>query len=191
MESNQLVAANIRRFRRERELSLGELAKRTGISKQTLSKIEAGQGNPTVGTLESIGSGLGVTLGAMLATYGSNAKLQRAGTQAWQDHAVGTLWPMDRIYGTGYVETTLLRVEANRTEVIAPHSRGTLHQVYVISGRVRVSGEFDSVELETGDYFRFPGDVEHHYFTREPEALLHVATTAPQVSQFKPIGQGS
>lgn len=191
MEGNHLLAANIRRFRRERELSLGDLARRTGISKQTLSKIEAGLGNPTVGTLESIGQGLGVNLGAMLAAYGSNAKLQRADAVTWREHAIGSTLPLDRIYGTGYVETSLYRVEANVTEAIAPHSRGTLHQVYAIGGTVRISGDFDSVQLQPGDFFRFPGDVEHSYFTRQPDVLLHVTTTAPQVAQFKPAGYES
>lgn len=191
MDSNHLVATNIRRFRRERELSLGDLAKRTGISKQTLSKIEAGQGNPTVGTLESIGQGLGVNLGAILAAYGSNVKLQRVEAAPWRAHAIGSTRSLDKIYGTGYVETSLIRIAANVPEDIAPHSRGTLHQVYVIAGRVRISGEFDSVELQPGDFFRFPGDVEHSYFTRDPEVLLHVTTTAPQIAQFKPAGQES
>lgn len=187
VDSNYLVAANIRRFRRERELSLGELAKRTGISKQTLSKIEAGQGNPTVGTLESIGLGLGVTLTAMLATYGSNVKLQRAAEQPWQPRGIFLQWPMDRIYGTGYVETSLFRITPGVTETIAPHSRGTIHQLYVVRGQLEVGGEFESVQLNAGDFFRFPGDVTHQYFTVDPDVSLHLTTTAPQVAQFKPI----
>lgn len=181
-----MVAENIRRFRRERELSLGDLARRTGISKQTLSKIEVGQGNPTVGTLEAIARGLGVNLAAMLATYGSIAKLQRAEDEPWREFGVGTMWSMDRIYGTGYVESGLYKLGAAATELISPHSRGTIHQVYLISGRVRVSGEFDSVSLAPGDFFRFPGDVQHQYTAERGEVLMHLITTAPQVAQFKP-----
>ena len=43
--SNQLVARNVRRFRLERSLSLGELARRSSLSKQTLSKIELAAGD--------------------------------------------------------------------------------------------------------------------------------------------------
>lgn len=187
MESNSLVAVNIRRFRRERELSLGELAKRTGISKQTLSKIEAGQGNPTVGTIEAIAQGLGVSPGAMLVVYGNIAKLQRAADEPWKTGSVAERWPMDRIYGTGYVESSLFRIKSGQSEVIGPHSRGTIHQIYLIDGQVRVSGEFKSVVLNSGDFFRFPGDVEHQYFCLGSEVLMHVITTAPQIAQFKPI----
>ena len=44
-EVNMLVARNMRRFRLERAMSLGEVSRRSGLSKQTLSKIELGEGN--------------------------------------------------------------------------------------------------------------------------------------------------
>ncbi|MFC3371016.1 helix-turn-helix domain-containing protein [Glutamicibacter protophormiae] len=187
VETNSVVAGNVRRFRRERELSLGELAKRAGLSKQTLSKIEAGEGNPTVSTLEMICQGLGVRLGAVLATYGSNVRLMRAADLSGQDHPLGTEFSLDRVYGTGYVETGIYQVTPGQITKIAPHSRGTLHQVYVISGHLRISGEIESVDVSTGDYFRFPGDITHHYEALGQSATVHLTTTAPQVAQFKPL----
>ena len=53
---NALVARNVRRYRQERAVSIGELARRSGLSKQTLSKIEQGVGNPTVETLALLGT---------------------------------------------------------------------------------------------------------------------------------------
>jgi transcriptional regulator with XRE-family HTH domain len=41
-------------------LNLEKLARRSGLSKQTLSKIEQGAGNPTVETLSLLGAALGV-----------------------------------------------------------------------------------------------------------------------------------
>src|ERR1700741_4738573 len=55
LTENQLVARNIHRFRRERAMSQGELARRSGLLKQTLSKTEQGLGNPTVDTLAQLG----------------------------------------------------------------------------------------------------------------------------------------
>lgn len=70
--SNQVVARNVRRFRLERSLSLGELARRSSLSKQTLSKIEQGVGNPTVETLSLLGSALDVPVRRLLdEAYGS------------------------------------------------------------------------------------------------------------------------
>ncbi len=54
------IGENIRRLRRARGISLGELAKEAGISKSTLSSIEAGKANTTVSTLWAISKALGV-----------------------------------------------------------------------------------------------------------------------------------
>lgn len=187
MDHNETIAKNIRRFRRERGLSLGELSRRTGTSKQTLSRIEAGEGNPTIGTLEAICQGLGSSMAALLSTYGSNVQLQRDGEGIFHSHPVGAVRDLDRIYGTGFAETSIVKVQVQEEAAFRAHSRGTLHQVYVISGRVCITGEFDRVELSAGDSFRYPGDIKHGYRALGNEAVLHVTTTIPQVSQFKPL----
>lgn len=187
VDHNGTIANNIRRFRRERGLSLGELSRRTGTSKQTLSRIESGEGNPTIGTLETICQGLGISMPALLSTYGSNIQLQRASEGTFHGHPVGSVRDLDRIYGTGFAETSIIRVQVREEAAFRPHSRGTLHQVYVISGQVCITGEFDRVELSPGDSFRFPGDIKHGYRALSKEAVLHVTTTIPQVAQFKPL----
>jgi DNA-binding XRE family transcriptional regulator len=57
-----LVGAELGRALRERRRSAGltqaELAARAGIRLETLSRIENGRGNPTVGTLRALHDGL-------------------------------------------------------------------------------------------------------------------------------------
>jgi len=60
------VAAAVRRERIARELSLSELARRTGIAKATLSAIERAQANPRLDTLTAIAAALGVELVALV-----------------------------------------------------------------------------------------------------------------------------
>src|SRR3954451_21862539 len=62
---NQL-ARNIRRLRIARHLSLSELARATQIGKATLSSIENGRANPTVGTLSAVASALQVPVAELL-----------------------------------------------------------------------------------------------------------------------------
>lgn len=50
---NLIVAANIRRLREERNLSMEELARLSGVSKSMLAQVERGDGNPTLSTLWS------------------------------------------------------------------------------------------------------------------------------------------
>src|ERR1700749_4873266 len=48
-------------------LSLGDVARSSGLSKTILARIERGEGNPSVDTLWRLSQALGLPLGAMLA----------------------------------------------------------------------------------------------------------------------------
>src|SRR6516164_5925426 len=61
-----VLAANLRRLRIARHLSLSELARATSMSKATLSSIENGRANPTVDALASLAAALRVPLGELL-----------------------------------------------------------------------------------------------------------------------------
>jgi DNA-binding Xre family transcriptional regulator len=53
-------AESLRRFRKLQNLSLAELANRSGIDKSAISRLENGQAdNPTIGTLERLARSMG------------------------------------------------------------------------------------------------------------------------------------
>lgn len=59
----QALAAQIKALRQQKQLSLADVASRTGIDKAQLSRIENGQhANPTLSTLENIVRALGAQL---------------------------------------------------------------------------------------------------------------------------------
>ena len=185
MQTNELVSRNIRRFRLERDLSLGDLAARAGISKQTLSKVEAGVGNPTVETLERIGQGLGVGVLRLLTEWGTQVHLSPAAGASWRPSQAGEARQLDRVYGSGYVRTQLVRMEAGaELRTVEPAGTGTLHQLYVISGVLEAGPEADLQLLSAGDFLRFPGDVRHGYRSVGGPSVSHLTTTAPHVPQF-------
>src|ERR1700757_1643759 len=62
----ELLAANLRRLRIARHLSLSELARATAVSKGTLSGLENGRANPTVETLASLAAALQVPVTELL-----------------------------------------------------------------------------------------------------------------------------
>ncbi|MFL4480447.1 helix-turn-helix domain-containing protein [Paeniglutamicibacter sp. ORCA_105] len=185
MAMNNVVSRNIQRIRTERELSLGELARRAGVSKQTLSKIEQGQGNPTIGTLEEVARALSVRISGLLTEWGSPVLMRRDGEGEWSPRPQGSTRDLDQIYGSGYVRTQLLAVETRLEGAKSTTlSTGSLHQVYAIEGRVDIRYGTESVQLSEGDFLRFPADVEHAFGTPDAKALLHITTTAPHVAQF-------
>lgn len=185
---NELVARNVRRYRQERAMSLGELARRSGLSKQTLSKIEQGVGNPTVETLAQLGAGLDVPARRLLTEWGTPVYVQRQEEGEWTDLPDWSERILDETYGSGYVRTLTLRLRRTRTEpaVIEPHTSGTLHHVYVISGKLRTGPLSEPVTLSAGDFVRFPGDSPHRHVCLTDRVVAHMVTTVPQTRQFGP-----
>ena len=61
MNLNDIISANLKMLRTERNLSLGKLAELSGVSKVMLSQIEKGESNPTINTIWKIANGLQVT----------------------------------------------------------------------------------------------------------------------------------
>jgi transcriptional regulator with XRE-family HTH domain len=58
----QRIALNLRRLRNARALTQADVAKKAGLSREYLSRIEGGRQDPTVGTLEKIAKALKVTV---------------------------------------------------------------------------------------------------------------------------------
>lgn len=190
-DDNLLVADNVRRFRLERGLSLGDLARRSGLSKQTLSKLEQGQGNPTVGTLAALATALEVSLRGLLTQWGTQVFVQRQDAAVWTDSAAWSERLLDEVYGSGYVRTLVLRLARDaEPETIPGHQAGTLHHLYVVTGRLRTGPVTDPVDLGAGDFVRFPGDVDHRHVCLTDKVVVHLVTTLPQVRQFGPRSQG-
>lgn len=51
MNLNSVIAENLKRLRLERNLSLGQLAELSEVSKVMISQIEKGDTNPTINTI--------------------------------------------------------------------------------------------------------------------------------------------
>lgn len=182
MSGNDLVARNVRRFRIERSLSLGELGRVSGLSKQTLSQLELGNGNPTVETLELVSRALGVSIRALLTELGSEVRTDRRFDASWTKVGEAEVRALDQIYGSGYVSTSILRLRHDSGAVVRePRGRGSLALVYVILGSVRLGPQNALVDVEEGDFARFPAELPYHFVCLSDAATLHVTTTALQL----------
>jgi transcriptional regulator with XRE-family HTH domain len=187
-EVNQLVARNVRRYRQERGMSLGELARRSGLSKQTLSKVEHGLGNPTVETLTLVGAALDIPARRLLTEWGTPVFVQRNGEAEWTEDEGWSERVLDEVYGSGYVRNHILELHrgVEISDPVEAHPPGTLHHVYVIKGRLRTGPLADPVNVEAGDFVRFPGDVPYRHVCLDDHVICHVVTTLPQLRQFGP-----
>lgn len=63
---SQRLARRLRHLRTQQQISLHQLARRSGVSTATLSGLEAGRGNPTLATLLALAPALGVSVADLL-----------------------------------------------------------------------------------------------------------------------------
>jgi transcriptional regulator with XRE-family HTH domain len=157
------LSRNLRRLRAQRGLSLAALAERSGVAKATLTKLEAGRGNPTIDTLYAVADALGASLGDLLVEGGGQGDVVvlRADEGTRVRGAVEARL-LDRAYGRGLVELFELHVSAE-TRRAGPHPPGVVEVLVVVEGRLRAGPVEAPADLEAGDTLRFPGDRPHLY----------------------------
>jgi transcriptional regulator with XRE-family HTH domain len=159
------LAANVRRLRIARHLSLSQLARETSISKATLSAIERGRGNPTVDTLALLAGALRVPIAELLAQ--AQPDEMRVVRVSQSDP-----WPPERfarreLEDTGELRGSLqlaeLALPARHVHELAARPSGSRAAVLVLRGKL-IAGPVERIsELASGDYASFPADVAHVY----------------------------
>jgi len=163
------VADTLRRFRKERQLSLDDLSQRSGVSRAALSQIEGGRTNPTLSVLWKIAVGLEIPFHDLLGTSPNESVLVlRAGDAPLLRSADGRtesrlLSPGGSSRDTEVYELRLLPKAIHRSE---PHATGTTETVVVLTGALRVGAGSTIHDLVAGDTMFFRADVEHFYENR-------------------------
>ncbi|SRR6266545_944628 len=163
------VAESLRRLRKERGLSLDELAAASGVSRAALSQIEGSRTNPTLSLLWKVAVGLGVPFHTLLGGEQSGRpQVLRAGDAPPLRSTDGRmesrlLSPAGANQGLDVYELRFLPKAVHRSE---PHGQGTTETVIVLTGAMRVTVGDDSYELTPGDSMFFRADVPHSYESR-------------------------
>ncbi|MCC6524412.1 MAG: helix-turn-helix transcriptional regulator [Polyangiaceae bacterium] len=164
---NTQVAERLRRLRRSANLSLEELAQRSGVSRGMLSQIETLKTNPTIAVVWKIARGLGVSFAELVGeeTEPEPVRLSRAADADY-------LYSADRAFRSrpllanvpGHkVELYALRLEAGGAEDADAHPPGSFEEVFVTSGRLALSLGAERHELAPGDGLFFRADRPHRY----------------------------
>ncbi len=163
--TTNLLAQSVRAHRESRGLSLGALAAKADISKTSLSKIEAGQGNPSLDVLCRIASALNVPVGTL---FGEESRSQLQVIRHDEGHVVTS--------ESGLSVRSILTVGSNhRTEIyemLLPaqrayyslaHLSGTQEFIICIEGDLSLGPEGQEVSLQPGDSVWFSADLPHSY----------------------------
>jgi transcriptional regulator with XRE-family HTH domain len=160
-----IIAASLRRERERHGVSLTELARRAGIAKSTLSQLEAGTGNPSVETLWALAVVLDVPFSRLVDPPAAPVHVLRAGEgiRIASEHSPFTGTLIAACPPGARRDLHVITGEPGPARTAESHIPGTTEHMLVTAGRWRAGPAGGEVELDVGDYARFPGDRPHTY----------------------------
>ena len=101
-EIDRMLGQRLKAARQRHGLTLDVLAERSGVSRAMISRVERGESSPTAALLVRLGSGLGLSLSALLEENAGSGPLARHDAQpVWRDPASGYLRRNISPRGTG------------------------------------------------------------------------------------------
>jgi transcriptional regulator with XRE-family HTH domain len=176
------LGLRIRALREAMDLSLRDLAERSGVSAPMLSQVERGETSPTLQIAKRIATGLELRLSQLLRLD--------------EDGAVSVVRAGERRHGPGAVaghsyEILTPPLPGQRAELsrhtLAPgavtgspgdppmHEPGSRETALVERGRVVLCCDGQRYELLDGDSVTFDADLNHHFENPGPEEAVLLA----------------
>jgi transcriptional regulator with XRE-family HTH domain len=150
----RLVGERLRAARHARGLSVGALAEAAAVGKGSLSEIENGIRNPTLGTLYSLAGALGVPLATLIADQ-PGVRVTSPGVEARLLDATRD--------GGQTVEVYRLRIESGAHHRSVAHGPGVVEHMLVTAGRALAGRLGEETEIGAGSAAQWVSDVVHTY----------------------------
>lgn len=165
MEIDKVIAENLRKLREQQNLSLGQLAERTGLSKVMLGQLEKGGANPTINNIWKITAALGVPYTALLDTTGSAACVVRREDMPTQSNEDGHYRLV--CYYPSAAERSFewfrMELDGGCRYTSVGHRDRALEYIVVLSGELRLETQGQLYTLAAGDSISFQAAETHTY----------------------------
>lgn len=159
------VCHRIRELRKQRKWSLDTLSRSSGVSRSMLSQIERELANPTLAVTVRIAGALGISMAELLEQTPTAPLIEviRADDhshifRADENCRIRTLSPLHLEKDVEFYEVTLTPGGILES---APHFEGTREFLTVQKGRVQVTSEGETEELNRADSAGYRADVPH------------------------------
>jgi len=162
---SSMIAANLKRIRKEKKLSLDNAAEMTGVSKSMLGQIERGEYSPTVATLWKIATGLHISFTALLEGQAMETKIiQKEDIRPLlSDEGRFRLFPFFPYDDAKRFEMLCIEMDLGCRSESAPHEEGTEELLMVSQGTLRLTVDGKDYLVEAGNAIRYQADKAHIY----------------------------
>lgn len=164
------IAANLRRLRTGRNLSLQSLADASGLGKSTLAQVEAGRANPSLETLWSLAAALKAPFSALVDVPLPRVRVVRRDDR---EH-IGSSAAMLQVQLIAAVdrrapaEMYQLDAQPVGARTADGHADGTEEHLLVVSGRMSAGPVSEPAELGPGDSLSYEANAPHIFEALEP-----------------------
>lgn len=171
------IGREVRSFRKQKEITVAELASMTGLSIGMLSKIENGNTSPSLSTLQTLANALSVPLTSFFRRFeeqrtavhtkaGEGVELEREGTRA--GHQYNLLGHIGSNSSGVIVEPYLITL-SEQSDVFPMFQHGGIETIYMLEGKVDYRHGDEVFSLVPGDTLFFDADAPHG-----PEVLVEL-----------------
>jgi XRE family transcriptional regulator, regulator of sulfur utilization len=164
------VGPRVKALREAMDLSLRDLAERSGVSAPMLSQVERGETSPTLAVATRIAAGLELTLSQLLRLdEGGSVSVVRAserlrGGAGRRGHAYEVVTPPLPGQRAEVAFHTLAPGAATGGPGDPPmHEPGARETTVVLDGSLRLLCDGETYDLEAGDAVTFDADLPHHF----------------------------
>lgn len=180
---NGAVGARVRALRDSMNLSLRDLAQRSGVSAPMLSQVERGETSPTLAVAGRIAGGLDLTLSQLLRLDEStHVAVVRAGegrSRTRGGHRLQELTPPLPGQRADVSRHELDPGATTRGSDDPPmHEPGARETALVLDGAVTLAIDGAEHELREGDSVTFDADLPHRFENRSGQPTSFVAVVA-------------
>lgn len=186
MDSTQIVGEKIKSLRETREISVAELAERTGLSVEQIERIEKNIDIPSLAPLIKIARALGVRLGTFLDDQDEMGavvcrKQETAdATISFSNNAVDARTHMhyhslSKSKADRHMEPFIIDIEAVGDAGYELSSHEGEEFVYVMEGVIEVCHGKNKYVIEAGDTIYYDSIVPHHLHGYQGQAAKILA----------------
>lgn len=180
-----VVGQRVKALRESMQLSLRDLAERSGVSAPMLSQVERGETSPTLSVAARIACGLDLSLSQLLRLDESHHVVivtkgqRRQSSGGKQGHSYEMITPPLPGQRVALSEHTLAPGASTGGEGDSPiHEPGSRETLLVQQGSLDLLIDDERRTLEAGDSVTFDADLPHHFENPGKSTTIFLAVTA-------------
>lgn len=182
MKGKEIIYERIRKFRKEKKITLKELSEKTHLSVSFLSQVERGVSSMTITSLRKIVDALGVSMSELIEVDEKKTFVNRKDNQRLLnlEKSFISYTQLSGKFDGRKLESVLLTMEPNYCEQEDMEHEGE-EFYYIMNGTAIFIINGEEYEIEKGEVIHFPSTLTHRTINRENEELVMLCVSTPTI----------